>query len=803
MRKIILIAMMLMATMQLKAADVDLTRAQELAYRFLQNSNAALRLSNVPTTDLRLLHTEVNSVRTTQPVYYIFNSNKGFVIVAGDDRAQAILAYGDAPLASMDQLPNNMSFWLGYYKAQVELLQSRPGMQVEKPRLNATSETSVSPLITCSWDQGYPYYAQCPMDGDRRALTGCAATSLAQVFYKWQYPTEPTPVVPGYQTTTRGFQLPELPSVTFDWENMLDAYSIGSYDNTNKDAVAQLMAYIGQAEHMDYTNEGSEAWEDDIVRACEMFGYEDAHVTYKSVMNFDTGVETQYINDDDWSALLQSELVAGRPMVFCAYDYNAGYNSYGGHAFNVDGYNATDGTFHINWGWSGKGNGYFALNAFKYSGATYHLGQLVVMNIQPSTAVAPTIKVNPEVVALEASVGGEPATATFTVKGRLLTGDITLTLNDANGVFALDADVVTMEQAGDGKAITVSYAPQAVGTHTATVTVSSPGAEDKTIALNGTAKPAPLVLVDPVMLPADSSWASATSFRADWTDETASQNVVSYTLEVTTKPNYVLLDEAQWGSVSESFFDQTDNASAYFPAGWTFSGSGLWAEDGYISISGTGAFSTPTYDMADAGKVTVVMTAKSGYPSASFTVSTSAGSQQLDLTDRTFQQYVVVLDCATADNVTIANKSGNPGFLSIQIYAGEVEAPQLRGVAETGDATYRLITGITDKFYTVSDLTALGSFLYKVKATYVDGTESAWSNVEQVTLFDNGSAVHDHKLGDANHDGAVDVSDVTMTISSILGYGDVTCPICADAVADNTIDVADVTAIISIILNNQ
>ena len=33
--------------------------------------------------------------------------------------------------------------------------------------------------------------------------------------------------------------------------------------------------------------------------------------------------------------------------------------------------------------------------------------------------------------------------------------------------------------------------------------------------------------------------------------------------------------------------------------------------------------------------------------------------------------------------------------------------------------------------------TAEGTFLYKVKAIYIDGTESEWSNIEEVTLFEN------------------------------------------------------------------
>ena len=35
---------------------------------------------------------------------------------------------------------------------------------------------------------------------------------------------------------------------------------------------------------------------------------------------------TMYINDADWSVMLQDELAAGRPVVYCAYSYSSAYN---------------------------------------------------------------------------------------------------------------------------------------------------------------------------------------------------------------------------------------------------------------------------------------------------------------------------------------------------------------------------------------------------------------------------------------------------------------------------------------------
>ena len=136
---------------------------------------------------------------------------------------------------------------------------------------------------------------------------------------------------------------------------------------------------------------------------------------------------------------------------------------------------------------------------------------------------------------------------------------------------------------------------------------------------------------------------------------------------------------------------------------------------------------------------------------------------------------------------------------AVEVYAGDKTAARMTAT-ETGDATYRLITGITDRFYTVKNLEAEGTFIYKVKTLFADGTESAWSNVELVTLFDNG---HGYDLGDVDHDGSVKITDVTALIDYLLsGDGDA-CTICADVDGQDGINIADVTALIDLLLSGN
>ena len=211
-----------------------------------------------------------------------------------------------------------------------------------------------------------------------------------------------------------------------------------------------------------------------------------------------------------------------------------------------------------------------------------------------------------------------------------------------------------------------------------------------------------------------------------------------------------------------------------------------------------------------AGNITYTIPA--GYENATFTMkittaNTSDGSGNLAVgTPQTASvnhyfsansTYAWVVTASAGEKITITTTDANysPDIALLEVYAGN--ATTMLNASETGDAEYRLITGITNKFYTVENLTAEGTFLYKVKALYLDGTESDWSNIEEVTLFENG---HAFELGDVNHDNVVDINDVTDLIDNLLGLNSSACSICADFNQDGVIDINDVTDLIDHLL---
>jgi hypothetical protein len=294
-----------------------------------------------------------------------------------------------------------------------------------------------------------------------------------------------------------------------------------------------------------------------------------------------------------------------------------------------------------------------------------------------------------------------------------------------------------------------------------------------------------------------------TQFRADWSDVTLDKYVTSYDLEVNTKPGLALVGETDWSGNTEISGNFADHPGDLLPEGWTFTGTGLWYEDGGVSINNRSTFITPLYDIAGYEKMTIVVNAKSSmtYSSSKFAVSTSIDSIEFTAPGGTpITEYVAVLNCNELEQVKIAGKSGFPLFESIKVYAGEFDDSRLRAAHEEGDTNSRYVTGITGKHYTVTDLTPGGMFYYRVKALYTDDAMSHWSKAQRVTLFENG---HGYQPGDVDHDGVVNISDVTTLIDLLLGSAGDACEICADVDGDGNVNISDVTTLIDNLLQGN
>ena len=332
---------------------------------------------------------------------YVFNVgiDGGFVIVSNDDQTAPILGYSDSGSIDPDNLPANLSAWLQSYADQIAWVKANGVNGTHRAnRTNRTMKTAVDPLVETRWSQGAPYNNQCPTIDGTKTVTGCVATTMAQIMY-YHYARNSfaasSTAVPGYECTTKdknkasyNLTVSALAATDFDWTNMTTTYTTNS-TGAPADAVAQLMLYCGTAIRMTYglrDNGGSSAYSEAIPFAL------------KTYFGYDGGIQHCYRKNysyDAWVDLIYSELSKRRPVAL------GGQSGGGGHSFICDGYddndhNGADGDyFHINWGWGGSSDGYFLLSVLdpyeqgiggssSLDGFSY--GQDAVIGIQPPVA---------------------------------------------------------------------------------------------------------------------------------------------------------------------------------------------------------------------------------------------------------------------------------------------------------------------------------------------------------------------------------------------------------------------------------
>ena len=375
---LLLLALLLPATAA--ANPITPQQAQQNALTFMEGKGKSF-----DTSALRHAPSRSSSVSTSAASYYVFNigNNKGYVIASGDDCAPAILGYADSGHIDLDSLPENMKGWLEEYERQIQFMQEKGSPSFHQHELTSNL-APISPLLTTSWGQDYPYNQNCPdFFGYGKCITGCVATAMAQVMYyhRSNSVSQTTATIPAY-TCSRLWDFgngPQRISVdaipagsAIEWNAMKDSYD-GLSTPMQRRAVANLMKYCGASVQMEYAdsyNGGSTA---STIRV---------PIALKTYFNYNNGTSlesrTSFSSDNEWNNLIYNELQHSRPVFY------VGANSGSAHAFVCDGFDGA-GFFHINWGWDGRFDGYFLLTALDPYGGTsgYNLGQEALINAFP------------------------------------------------------------------------------------------------------------------------------------------------------------------------------------------------------------------------------------------------------------------------------------------------------------------------------------------------------------------------------------------------------------------------------------
>jgi len=225
---------------------------------------------------------------------------------------------------------------------------------------------SVEPLTTSKWSQGSPYNDLFPMVNGSRSVTDCGNLALAQIIRFHQYPVSGTGQSTSVRINSDTLTVPTVNfNVKYDWNNMLDSYTTANPGSAQQRNAAATLVYHVSAAVGDNTATGHTHPRNYAAALTGIFGYDKSiQIHYR-----------MYYNDNDWEAMIRQQLDLGLPV------YYWGRRDNGTHAFVVEGYDNT-GKFHINWGWSGRDNGWFTLNNLNPpSTGHYYFGHLIITNI--------------------------------------------------------------------------------------------------------------------------------------------------------------------------------------------------------------------------------------------------------------------------------------------------------------------------------------------------------------------------------------------------------------------------------------
>lgn len=292
----------------------------------------------------------------------------GFAVIANDDRFNAVLGYSDTEFDA-DKMPPALKAWM---KALDEAMANKLTNGDDTPtgaELRSNDyPAEVQPMVTTTWDQSAPYNSIVVDNLHGDYYTGCVATGMAQVMKYHNWP------ITGEEYKTYRFQpdgsstalrlVADFENTTYQWDDMIDNYDtrLHNYTDAQAEAVATLMYHCGVAVEMNYGLDGSGAFSNMAATAYNDYFRYSAKLYLRDIYT-----------EEDWMNMIYSELSSNRPI-----QYGGATNTNAGHSFVFDGYNA-EGLVHVNWGWSGSGDGYYDVAILNSPTGSYSYQQDMIM----------------------------------------------------------------------------------------------------------------------------------------------------------------------------------------------------------------------------------------------------------------------------------------------------------------------------------------------------------------------------------------------------------------------------------------
>ena len=179
--------------------------------------------------------------------------------MSADDVAFPVLGYSDTGSVDAENISPELKWWLGEYGRQIEwAIENNARQAVGAPSV-PEEWTAIAPLMKTKWDQDAPYNNDCPQLNGVRCYTGLcghvngSGDELSQVSGGGDGMIRYRP--DGFSKDL----LLNLSAFKIDWDNMLDVYSAGEYNDAQASAVSYLMKACGYSVAMNYGTSASGA----------------------------------------------------------------------------------------------------------------------------------------------------------------------------------------------------------------------------------------------------------------------------------------------------------------------------------------------------------------------------------------------------------------------------------------------------------------------------------------------------------------------------------------------------------------
>ncbi len=308
-------------------------------------------------------------------VYHVFNyEGGGFVVVSASDAVTPILAQSNEGFIDENVTNPAVKYWFDSYAKEIEYIITKNfGNRETLKEWNKLSSTfheksvlDAGPLLTTEWDQGEWYNYYCPVDPKGpggHVDAGCTATAMAQIMKYYNFP-EKGFLSHSYEVPDYGVQTVNFGETTYNWGAMDK-----TANSTNYQDIAKLIYHAGVSDDMVYNISGSGAPTQNVPWALTTyFNYDPKLIKHLKLADYTVS---------DWKELLKTELHSSRPVLY------VGYGSFTGHSWVCDGWRSGDDMFHMNWGWSGKENGWFRIGELNTNIGGYNRDNEIVTGIKP------------------------------------------------------------------------------------------------------------------------------------------------------------------------------------------------------------------------------------------------------------------------------------------------------------------------------------------------------------------------------------------------------------------------------------